>query len=113
MIGAHDVAPDANEVAEPRRRPARIAPAARGSPLAFIWVGSSRAMKRLRFRIGRLLGSAAPEEFLTATNRYLIRQQWDEGFATVANLAFSGARWRVRRRLDPVQRPALDTRASD
>jgi hypothetical protein len=31
----------------------------------------------------------------------------EEGFATVANLAFSGARWRVRRRLDRAQRPAL------
>ena len=32
----------------------------------------------------------------------------EEGFATVANLAFSGARWRVRRRLAPALRPALD-----
>jgi hypothetical protein len=32
----------------------------------------------------------------------------EQGFATVANLAFSGARWRVRRRLDARQRPALD-----
>jgi hypothetical protein len=32
----------------------------------------------------------------------------EEGFATVANLAFSGARWRVRRRLDAAIRPALD-----
>ena len=32
----------------------------------------------------------------------------EEGFATVANLAFSGARWRVRRRLAPAMRPALD-----
>jgi hypothetical protein len=32
----------------------------------------------------------------------------EEGFATVANLAFSGARWRVRRRLDRSLRPALD-----
>ena len=31
----------------------------------------------------------------------------EEGFATVANLAFSGARWRVRRRLAPAMRPAL------
>jgi hypothetical protein len=30
------------------------------------------------------------------------------GFATVANLAFSGARWRLRRRLDPLSRRALD-----
>jgi hypothetical protein len=32
----------------------------------------------------------------------------EEGFATVANLAFSGARWRVRRRLPRTMRPALD-----
>jgi hypothetical protein len=31
----------------------------------------------------------------------------EAGFATVANLAFSGAPWRVRRRLDRGQRPAL------
>ena len=30
------------------------------------------------------------------------------GFATVANMAFSGARWRVRRRLPAAMRPALD-----
>jgi hypothetical protein len=33
----------------------------------------------------------------------------EEGFATVANLAFSGAVWRLRRRLGPERRPALDT----
>jgi hypothetical protein len=32
----------------------------------------------------------------------------EEGFATVANMAFSGARWRVRRRLPREMRPALD-----
>jgi hypothetical protein len=32
----------------------------------------------------------------------------ESGFATVANLAFSGARWRLRRRLAPALRPALD-----
>lgn len=31
----------------------------------------------------------------------------EHGFATVANQAFSGATWRVRRRLDRAQRPAL------
>jgi hypothetical protein len=31
----------------------------------------------------------------------------ERGFATVANLAFSGAPWRVRRRLEERQRPAL------
>jgi hypothetical protein len=32
----------------------------------------------------------------------------EQGFATVANLAFSGARWRVRRRLPRTMRSALD-----
>jgi hypothetical protein len=32
----------------------------------------------------------------------------EAGFATVANLAFSGARWRVRRRLPKPLRPALE-----
>jgi hypothetical protein len=36
----------------------------------------------------------------------------EHGFATVANLAFSGARWRVRRRLDRSQRPALEVAAA-
>lgn len=35
----------------------------------------------------------------------------EEGFATVANQAFCGARWRVRRRLDRAIRPALDEAA--
>lgn len=38
----------------------------------------------------------------------LLALRTDEvGFATVANLAFSGARWRVRRRLPPPARTAL------
>jgi hypothetical protein len=36
----------------------------------------------------------------------------ERGFATVANLAFSGSRRRVRRRLPPAQRPALDAAAN-
>lgn len=35
---------------------------------------------------GGLLGSVPHEEFLPAANRYLLRQAWDEGFATVAHL---------------------------
>ncbi len=35
---------------------------------------------------GGLLGSGPHEEFLPAANRYLLRQQWDEGFATVAHV---------------------------
>jgi hypothetical protein len=31
----------------------------------------------------------------------------EQGFATVANLSFAGARWRLRRRLRPAMRPAI------
>jgi hypothetical protein len=36
----------------------------------------------------------------------------EQGFATVANLAFSGARWRLRRRMGRETRPALDRASS-
>ncbi len=36
----------------------------------------------------------------------------ERGFATVANLAFSGARWRLRRRLPVAKRAALDAAAA-
>jgi hypothetical protein len=35
---------------------------------------------------GGLLGSVPHEEFLPAANRYLLRQAWDEGFATVGHV---------------------------
>jgi hypothetical protein len=42
----------------------------------------------------------------------LLALRTDEpGFATVANLAFSGARWRVRRRMPREMRPALQAAA--
>jgi hypothetical protein len=52
-----------------------------------------------------------PDDELPAADRtshLLLALREDEaGFATVANLAFSGARWRLRRRLDRPLRPAL------
>lgn len=36
---------------------------------------------------GGLLGAMAPHEFLPAANAYLIRQEWDEGFATAVHLS--------------------------
>ena len=36
--------------------------------------------------LGGLLGSLRPQEFLSAANRYLDRQEWDEGFATAVHL---------------------------
>jgi hypothetical protein len=58
-------------------------------------------------------GSATPREQLPAGDRVahlLLAVREDElGFAKVANLGFSGARWRVRRHLPPMSRPALDS----
>ena len=53
---------------------------------------------------------AQPEE-LPAADRVahllLALREDEEGFATVANLQFSGATWRVRRRLKAREREAL------
>jgi hypothetical protein len=37
--------------------------------------------------LGGLLGAMPREEFLPAANRYLLRQGWDEGFATAVHVA--------------------------
>lgn len=37
--------------------------------------------------LGGLLGALSRTEFLPAANAYLLRQEWDEGFATAAHLA--------------------------
>ena len=53
-----------------------------------------------------------PEPGLPAGDRIahllLALRSDEQGFATVANLAFSGAPWRLRRRMHPRTRPALD-----
>jgi len=36
--------------------------------------------------LGGLLGAVAPERFLTAANSYLLRQEWEEGFATALHV---------------------------
>ena len=36
--------------------------------------------------LGALLGSLAPSDFLDEANRYLVRQGWEEGFATAVHL---------------------------
>ena len=52
-----------------------------------------------------------PEPGLPAADRIahllLALRSDEQGFATVANLAFSGAPWRLRRRMHPRTRPAL------
>lgn len=37
--------------------------------------------------MGGLLGSKSPQEFLSAANAYLIRQDWEEGFATAVHVS--------------------------
>jgi hypothetical protein len=58
-----------------------------------------------------------PDAALPSSDRVahlLLALREDEaGFATVANLAFAGAPWRVRRRLDRRQRPALTAAVRD
>jgi serine phosphatase RsbU (regulator of sigma subunit) len=36
--------------------------------------------------LGGLLGAVAPERFLNAANDYLLRQEWEEGFATAVHV---------------------------
>jgi hypothetical protein len=56
-----------------------------------------------------------PEPSLPSSDRIahllLALREDEQGFATVANHAFVGARWRVRRRLPKRQRPALEAAA--
>ncbi|HWH30369.1 MAG TPA: PP2C family protein-serine/threonine phosphatase [Mycobacteriales bacterium] len=52
-------------------------------------VGAGTRALLLSGALGGLLGAVPPEEFLPAANRYLLRQGWDEGFATAAHVAVS------------------------
>jgi len=48
--------------------------------------------------MGGLLGALPPAEFLTAANDYLLRQEWEEGFATAVHLSLDlgSGRFEVR-----------------
>ncbi len=84
-----------------------------------VWlVGEAGALLvRGRGRSGRVLCWCVrvPAKDLPSSDRIahlLLALREDEtGFATVANLAFSGARWRVRRRMPAAMRSALDAAA--
>jgi hypothetical protein len=58
----------------------------------------------------RVTDAALPGPDLTAHLLLALRTD-EEGFATVANLTFSGARWRIAHRLDRPMRVALDEAA--
>ncbi|HVT22507.1 MAG TPA: PP2C family protein-serine/threonine phosphatase [Mycobacteriales bacterium] len=47
--------------------------------------------------LGGLLGAVSPERFFASANEYLIRQQWDEGFATALHLTLelSSGKYRI------------------
>jgi hypothetical protein len=47
---------------------------------------ATRALQ-LAGALGGLLGAVPPEQFLSAANAYLDRQDWDEGFATAVHVA--------------------------
>ena len=79
-----------------------------------VWlVGESGAVlvrpggRRVHCWCVRVDDPALPSADRTAHLLLALRED-EQGFATVANLAFSGARWRVRRRVAPAMRPALD-----
>jgi len=50
--------------------------------------GAAAGMRALLLSgaFGGLLGAMAPDRFLPAANAYLLRQHWDEGFATAVHL---------------------------
>ncbi|MEN3360249.1 MAG: hypothetical protein V7637_4231 [Mycobacteriales bacterium] len=49
-------------------------------------VGAGARALLLSGAFGGLLGAAPPDRFLIEANRYLVRQHWDEGFATAVYL---------------------------
>jgi hypothetical protein len=81
-----------------------------------VGVGTAGRMKTVGVEgAGRMPGAVDSFELPSGDRiaHLLLALRSDErGFATVANLAFSGARWRVRRRLASAMRPALDAGAA-
>jgi hypothetical protein len=101
---------------EPRALHARTGLVAERGELGVWLVGPVGALlvrhggRRVHCYCVKASGTALPAADRIA--HLLLALRTDEaGFATVANLAFSGARWRVRRRLPKVARPALSAAA--
>ena len=57
---------------------------------------------------GRVAGASELPSGDRVAHLLLALRADEQGFATVANLSFSGARWRLRRRVRPAMRPAID-----
>ena len=60
---------------------------------------------------GRAAGAAELPSGDRIAHLLLALRADEQGFATVANLSFSGARWRLRRRVPGTMRPAIDAAA--
>ncbi len=96
---------------------ARTGVAIEGGRLGVWLVGETGALllrpggRRVNCYCVKATGAGLPPSDRVA--HLLLALRTDEtGFATVANLAFSGARWRVRRRLPASARPALEAAAT-
>jgi hypothetical protein len=84
-----------------------------------VWlVGEAGAMlarpsgRRVNCYCVRATGPSLPPSDRIAHLLLALRSD-EAGFATLANLTFSGARWRVRRRLAPALREALDAAVAE
>jgi hypothetical protein len=73
---------------------------------------SGRGRRRIYCYCVRVADPDLPAGDRTAHLLLALRSD-EQGFATVANMAFSGATWRIRRRLPADVRPALDIRSND
>ena len=77
-----------------------------------VWLVGEAGALLVRGRRAHCLCVRVPEPSLPSADRtahlLLALREDERGFATVANHAFAGARWRVRRRLPAAMRPALD-----
>lgn len=49
-------------------------------------LGAGTRALQLSGAFGGIIGALPPDDFLSAANSYLLRQDWDEGFATAAHL---------------------------
>lgn len=80
-----------------------------------VWLVGEAGALLVRGRRVHCFCVRVPEPSLPSSDRtahlLLALREDEEGFATVANHAFVGARWRVRRRLPRAQRPALEAAA--
>jgi hypothetical protein len=77
-----------------------------------VWLVGEAGALLVRGRRVHCLCVRVPEPGLPSADRtahlLLALREDEQGFATIANHAFAGARWRVRRRLPRAMRPALD-----